>query len=209
MSMIRNLVALTAVAGLFGAASAASAQTEINIDLNDFTVTSTGSGGVVTGLDLGTDDDTAVTEIRIDGNPVVEFTSGVEFTGSLTLDGLAVTGGSYTLTGEGGNSFTVSNITGSIVNSGNGFDLALFLTGDGFFSGDTFEGVDVSVFNAAEPLQVSIIGFDFNSDLLDSVGSFDDEASFDFLGTIIPSPTAATAGLGLMGVLALGKRRKA
>ena len=206
----RTLLALTATAGLFGASAVASAANEIKIDLNDFTVTSldNDNDGVVDGLSFGTDGDTAVTEILIDGMPVETFTTSVNFSGELMLDGTTVTGGQLILADLDGNVFNVANVGGSIVSIGNAFDLALFMTGVGDFNSDVFEGVDVSDFNDNEPLNVSILGFDFANELLSTVGFVDDESSFEFL-TVIPSPTAATAGLGLMGVLALGKRRKA
>ena len=206
----RNLLALTATAGLFGAAAVAQAANEIKIDLNDFTVTSVDgdNDGVVDGLMFGTDGDTAVTEILIDGDPVETFTTSVNFSGMLSLSGTTVTGGQLVLADLDGNVFNVANVGGSIVSIGNAFDLALFMTGVGDFNSDVFEGVDVSDFNENEPLSVSILGFDFDNELLSTVGYTDEDGSFDLV-TTIPSPTAATAGLGLMGALALGKRRKA
>lgn len=208
MTQIRTLTALTATAGVFALASAASAATELSIDLNDFTVTSGGSNGVVDTLNFGTDDDTAITEIRLDGDPAATFTSGVDVSGSLSLGaGNTVTGGSFTLVGEGGSSYTVSNVSGQWVDSGNAIEISLFLNGTGEFDSDTFEGVDVSDFSN-NALPVSIIGFNFDRELFSTIGAVDEDASIDLL-TVVPSPTAATAGLGLMGVLALGKRRKA
>ena len=207
---------VAAAAGTFAFAGVASAQTELKVDLNDFTVTSSSStGGEVDTLTFGTDADTAITEILIDGNPVSEFDNTVTFSGQINLnpddstseiDG-TVGSGSFTLTGVGGTSIVVDFVNGTYMDSGNGIQVVFFMNGLANLDGDTFEGVDVTRFNSFDNLQTSIIGFYFDRSLFSTPG-FTEDASFDFLLTV-PSPTAATAGLGRMGVLALGKRRKA
>ena len=208
---------VAAAAGTFAFAGVASAQTELKVDLNDFTVTSSSStGGEVDTLTFGTDADTAITEILIDGNPVSEFDNTVTFSGQINLnpddstseiDG-TVGSGSFTLTGAGGTNLTVDFVNGRYMDSGNGIQVVFFLNGQSSFDADTFEGVDIGRFGNSSGLPTSLIGFFFDRELFTTAGYVDDDASFDFMVTI-PSPTAATAGLGLMGVLALGKRRKA
>ena len=121
--MNNTLFATTVAAtGLFAAAGLAQAQTSLSVDLNDFTVTSMGSDGVVESLVFGTDDDTAVTEIRIDSDPVSEFNNGVEFSGRLDLSGGpsmgTVDGGFFNLTGEGGTNFRVEFVGGPLPGHG-------------------------------------------------------------------------------------------
>lgn len=209
-----SAIGATAITASIFAASSASAATELEIDLNNFMVTSSATGN---GFELTLEDDanTSIQNIRIDGVDAPGFVDpfpGASFVGSLTLVGDAssgtITGGSYNLDDGAGNTFSFGNIRGSYLDSGSGIELVLLMqssTGD--FSSNTFAGVDVSAFNNDDSLPVSAIGFFFNRTLLTNPGSTDNVADTDITVTI-PSPTAATAGLGLMGLMALGKRRR-
>ena len=146
-----------ACAVLLAAAPAVAA--EIMVDVNDFTAS---AGPSPT---LGTDGDTAVTEIRVDGDPVVETPVSARVYGRV--------GSTAAVTVSVGSSTLVARMTGEFVDLGNGFGRAYFGSGTGFFTSQTFAGVDVSQFQSAVALEA--VGFDFSSD-----GEFDDEVSFDF-----------------------------
>ncbi len=207
----------TAIAASIFAASSASAATQLEIDLNNFTVTSSATSDGFT-LDLTEDENTDIKSIRIDGSDAPGFANPFpagSFSGELTLVGDSnsgtITGGSYTIDDGAGNTFSFSNITGSYLDSNSGIQLVLLMSSDnGNFSSDLFAGVDVSDFSD-DTLPVGAIGFFFDESLLSNPGSSDNVADTDItidLAVVIPSPTAATAGLGLMGIMALGKRRR-
>ena len=207
-------LSVVGVAGLsMFAASSAMAQSQLDIDLNNFVVTSTStSGGYV--LDLMDDDNTDIENIRIDGMDADgfsdPFSDGASFTGQLNLSGDAdsgsITGGFYSMTDADGNMFSFDNITGSYFDSGTGIGVVLNkMSGTGSFSSNMFAGVDVSTFSGSN-LPTSAITFFLDPSVLASNGS-DTTVDTDITVTI-PSPTAATAGLGLMGLMAAGKRRR-
>ncbi len=194
--------------------SIASAATQLDIDLNNFQVTSSATTGGFT-LSLQDDANTELESIRLDGVDAAGFMNpfpGGDFTGELSLVGDAsegqIVGGFYELTDGDGDTFRFDNIRGSYLDSGSGIQLVLLMRSNtGMFSSNDFAGVDVSEFFASGPLPVGALGFFFDRNLLINPGSVDNVADTDITVTI-PSPTAATAGLGLMGIMALGKRRR-
>ncbi len=213
MDIIKYSVAGVAGLSLF-AASSAMAQSQLDIDLNNFVVSASSTSGGYT-LDLSDDDNTEIENIRIDGmdaagfaDPFPDFDAG--FMGELELSGDAdsgtITGGFYELSDGQGNVFSFDNISGSYFDSGTGIGVVLNkMSGTGSFNSDTFAGVDVSGFTA-DNLPTSAITFFLNPEVLTG-GTTDTTVDTDITVTI-PSPTAATAGLGLMGLMAAGKRRR-
>lgn len=207
-------VALFAAAGLAGAAQAGST---LAIDLNNFSVTSAATSDGYT-LSLFDDDNTEIENIRINdvdangfNDPFTDTAVMANFVGELQLVGDAnsgrIVGGFYELSGRSMNMFSFDNISGTYENTGTGIQLAFYgRSNTGDFATDEFAGVDVSEFDR-DDLSVAMLGFFFNTGLLTNPGSTDTIADTDILVTI-PSPTAATAGLGLMGLMAAGKRRR-
>ena len=213
MDIIKLSAAGVAGLGMF-AVSTASAQSQLDIDLNNFVASaSTTSDGYV--LDLSSDSNTEIENIRIDGNDVAGFMDpfpdfDADFTGQLTLSGDAsggtITGGFYLLDDGQGNTFSFDNISGTYFDSGTGIGVVLNkMSGTGAFSSDVFAGADVSAFSD-DNLPTSAITFFLMPSVLTD-GAVDTTVDTDITVTI-PSPTAATAGLGLMGLMAAGKRRR-
>ena len=211
----KTLIAGIALAAAGLTAGAAQAQSTLAIDLNNFSVTSSAtSDGFM--LSLFDDDNTEIENVRINDMDAAGFADpfasvSADFNGELRLVGDAnsgqIVGGFYELSGRGGNMFSFDGITGTYEDTGTGIQLAFYgRSNTGNFATDEFAGVDVSEFDRGN-LPVSMLGFFFNRSLLTNVGSTDDVADTDIVVTI-PSPTAATAGLGLMGLMAAGKRRR-
>ncbi len=211
----KTILAGVALAAAGLTAGAAQAQSTLAIDLNNFSVTSAATSDGFT-LSLFDDDNTEIENVRIndmDAGGFVDPFSRVsaDFVGELNLVGDAtsgrIVGGFYELSGRGSNMFSFDNISGTYEDTGTGIQLAFYgRSNSGDFATDEFAGVDVSEFDR-DDLSVAMLGFFFNRSLLTNVGSTDEIADTDIVVTI-PSPTAATAGLGLMGLMAAGKRRR-
>lgn len=214
-TQLQTLV-LTAAFSVTAGLGTASAQ-RLDLDLNDFSVTSDHIDGSQFELSLFDDDDTLLADIDIDfedaagfADPFVGMTDA-DFTGSLSLSGTpssgTVTGGLFRLEDDADNVFSFDDITGTYTDSGNRIELVMFLNSDtGDFNSNTFAGVDVSAFNTVPPLDVSVITFYFDRQLL--VGNHTDiEADLDLAAVVIPEP-ATTATLGLIGVAGLLRRRR-
>ncbi len=216
----RLTAALSAVAGLALSAGVASADTQLDIDLNNFRVTSDfNSNAGLYQLAFSDDIDTEIASIRIDGDDAPGFSD--PFAGNTSADFIAlaelmgdensgtVTSAIFQLTDDDGNVFTFDEVTGSYFDSGNAIEVVLiFESPDGEFNSGTFAGVDVSEFNDAQSLDVAAISFFVNRKLFTNRGHLDSMADADI--TILAVPEPATAGL-LLGAAGLGllRRRRA
>lgn len=126
------------------------------------------------------------------------------FTGQINLVNGQVTGGSISIAVNGGtDTFTTSIAGGGQVSSyiGGGFTIE-GLTGGGGFSDSQFANVDVSPwFNM--PLIGSFLQFNW---LPDSNGA--GSGDMDMFVNVVPLPTAAWAGLAMLGGIAVARKAR-
>lgn len=202
---------ILAAALVAAAATASQAATTLQLDLNSIVV-SGGAGfdqnfsGTLT---LGTDANSSLAGILLNGTGIGPGAgwSLSSLVGTIDISGGTISGGSFTITA--GDGISTDTYTAAIVNgvgsitfeAGIGWRLN-GVTFNGLFSGDTFAGTDVSVFNAAEPLSGAFTEFAFSPD----AAGIDTDANMDVFVTIPLPTTAAMASLPLLG-LAVRRRR--
>ncbi|RMH27961.1 MAG: hypothetical protein D6693_04310 [Planctomycetota bacterium] len=210
-------IQITAALAAASVMSAAQAAQVLQFDLNSLTATSsslvsTGFTGTIT---LSKDANSTLNAILIDGvDQGIAAGQLLAVTGSITLSAGTVTGGSLSITDTGGNVYSANIVSGSgsvTLSAGQTGPFRIDgLTFQGMFNSNTFAGVDVSPWNASEPLNGSFLQFKFGQDanndgIADS--NVDTDSDIDVF-VIVPTPTAAgLAGLGLLGLGAVRRRR--
>lgn len=209
--LCNGLVALGACA----LGSVAHGASTLQIDLNGLTATASSAGFSTTftgTISLAHDANSTMEGIKING---ASQTLGAGFvlsslSGSITTVGGAVTGGSFSVSVFDGSvtdtySASISAFSGSInTQAGQGFTID-GLTFSGFFSGTSFAGVDVTLWDSNEPLSGSFLNFAFDP----GTGTSDSDADLDVFVVAVPLPTGASLGLaGLIGVGAMRRRRR-
>jgi len=134
------------------------------------------------------------------------------FSGQVNLVNGQVTGGSYTMTINNGDSFSCNIVPNSGAVSlfvGGGFKIEA-LTRGGLFNDPQFGNVDVSPwFNAQTPngLPGSFLQFNFDPNAVGSASS--DMDWFVDVPSLVPLPSAAWAGLGtLAGAMVVRRMRR-
>ena len=208
-----HFIGAVVVAGL--ATMSARADRVLQFDINSITA-STGVSGFGTNftgtITLSKDADSMLTDLLIDGS-AQNIAAGQlsAFAGTITLNNGVVSGGGFSITDTSGNIYAASIVNGvgdvtAAVNPG-GFGPGPFtidgLTFQGTFNSNTFAGVDVSTWNNREPLEGSFLQFKFGPD----ANGDDTNADVDiFVVVPLPAP-AGLAGLGLIGIGALRRRR--
>ncbi len=220
---IRHVI--LAVGALASAAAAASAATQLLIDVNGLAAQATlgngsnGFGGLThTGaITLTKDSNSVLAGVAIDGvNQATTPGLTMAFTGVINLINGQVAGGSFNISLSDGSSYVASIASGVgaiATQAGQGFQID-GLTFAGFFGDngqpafvDRFAGVDIGPWAVGEPLAGSFLNFAFRPD----AGGRDSDADADiFVVTSIPAPMAATAGaFGLAAVAGVRRRRVA
>ena len=209
--MKRVLSAAIAAVVVTVASTSASAVSKLQFDVNGLTVdagasfglshtgTLTLSGsGTLAGL-VGTQ----LAAVLIDDLAVPFSWSSISVSGSISLVLGGVTGGSFTVTVDGTDVYTATILTGSgMVNpqAGQGFTID-GLTFMGTFSSTSWAGVDVSAFDAVEPLNGNFLTLSYSPDAAGKDTSADMEVF-----VVIPLPF--TAGLASLGLAGLACRRQ-
>jgi hypothetical protein len=196
------------------AVTAASAESELQFDVNSLTASAAGAFGTgYTGtVTLADDGNSSLTDILIDGTAqgIAAGQLG-SFTGSITIVAGTVTGGSFTITDTSGASYSASIVNGSGTVSSSPGATGPFridgLTFSGVFAGlvggTDFAGVDVTTWSSAEPLTGSFLQFKFGP----GAGGVDEDADIDIFVTVpLPTPVGL-AGVGLIGLATLRRRR--
>jgi len=206
-------MACLAAAVFMVGASGVSADQELQLDLNSLKATFTPSGGdslPFTTSSTGTialvdDSNTSLADILKDGASQTLTGTLKDFTGSITLSGGSVTGGSFSVeaydVGSAGSSKTytasIKSSSGSVnTQAGQGFTID-GLTFSGLFSGTSFAGVDVTPWDSNEPLDGSFLEFAFNPS---STTGVDNDADVD-LYVLVPLPVPALLAASLFGVV--------
>lgn len=216
--IMKNKTLLTASAALAMAGSAM-AITELQIDINAlrasarFADNSMGFGGIghTGNVFLSSTGTTNLAGVLIDGSPQ-PIVAGqlMTLSGVINLVNGMVMGGNIDITLNNGDTFTtdIQSGFGQVqFQAGQGFSID-GLTENGFFSSNSFAGVNVSTWYNDQPLEGSFIEFAFGPNGM----GIDNDTNLDiFLPAEedrpeIPAPLAGTlAGLGLLG---LGARRR-
>ncbi|MFG0257711.1 MAG: hypothetical protein ACF8GE_07420 [Phycisphaerales bacterium JB043] len=206
--MIRAITTAAASIAIASASTSAFGVNELHLDVNSITV-STAGGGAFGGtshtgtLLLSGDVTTTLADILIDGVSQAESYSTIAVSGSITLVGGAVTGGGFTITIDGTETYSASIVSGVgaiVAQPGQGF-LVGGLTFGGFFNTTSYASVDVTPWDSAEPLHGSFLNFSYGPD-----GSGVDTDSD--LDVYILIPTPAAAGLATVGLAGLTLRRR-
>lgn len=171
-----------------------------------------GFGTNFTGSLAMTDDATSVLAgILIDGSDANPVGSLADFSGQIDFVNGAVSGGFLQVDVLESDGVTMNSYTAQIFDgagqittqAGQGFKID-GLTFMGAFSSDTFAGVDVSLWDESEPLTGSFLQFKFNPD----ANGVDMDSDIDIF-VVVPLPTApALAGIGLVGMLGVTRRRR-
>jgi hypothetical protein len=214
MNQIKALCLAAAASTLALSGQAAWADTVLSIDLNEFTVGVTGPAGGpgVRTLSLSENTNTSIAQIRINNvNQALTPVTGAidDWDGTLIATGSATAGtvtGFFTLMDDLGATYSVAGLAGTY---GIGIDGSLQIfarTIGGLLSTTTFEGVDVTYFDANEPLTGSIFEFNLAPATFASGGSqLDVNAE---ITAVVPVPAAAWSGLALMGAIGTNQIRK-
>lgn len=206
---MRSIKIFAAVAAA-ALSSAAQAGTELQMDLNSLTATANGPFGTnFTGtITLTKDSNSTLNAILIDGVDQ-NIASGQlnALTGSITIAGGTVTGGSFSVTDTSNNVYTASivNASGTVTTSAGqtGPFRIDGLTFQGFFNNATFAGVDVTDWQSVQPLNGSFLQFKFGP----NANGVDIDSDVD-LFVVVPIPTAVgMASLGLLGIGSIRRRR--
>lgn len=218
MKMTRGFCALAVAAFAVGSASAT---TVLQFDVNALTATAVpGGGGALpfnlnfTGAVILTntgDANAALVDIFIDGtsqNYGGALAAVGGFTATINLVLGVVTGGNLSITDVGGDNYAAVITPGSgQVDDPSGQAGPFSITGltfAGFFSGNAFANVNVTPWNTNEPLSGSFLEFTFGPDANTGI---DENADIDVF-VVIPLPTPfGMAGVGLLGLAALRRRR--
>ena len=195
-----SLVATTVVAALSIVGTASAQVTQMDIDLNNFRVTGDVVSNTEYTLSMIDDHDTIIESIRIDGddaagfydpfagNTTADYSAIVNLTGSKSSG--TVTSGIFQLTDDVGNVFSFDEVSGSYFDTGTGIELVLIMASDdGEFNSNTFSGVDVTTFNTAQSLDVSIVTFLLDRKVLVLDNFTDNAADADIaIVAVVPSP---------------------
>jgi hypothetical protein len=215
---------------LLGAASAAAAAflsgtvsaDTLEVDVNNFSVTVTNDSDPTTPETLTISDNVGLTSTSSTLNGGFPSLLPVtDFTGVFTLDAGApaqsgTITGTFTLVDDDGNSYSVASASGTYEQSDDFIGMSDFLvnTSGGLFTFadptvEEFGGVAISRF--ADPtVNGSLFGSFFNFMIDSSIiegGGTDSDADGELL-VVVPSPSAALGGLGLLGVVAAGRTRR-
>ena len=221
--------AIAAGAAALLVAAAPAAAKELMIDLNSFGLqvdyTQGSSSGTGTFSADGVTNIADISEDGVDllGGSVLTGVGG--FTGSFTITPTAVDPGPPIVPTEGtisdfnfvlkdgsGGEYSVAGGSGFFERTNSGrysFDVD---TSDGSFNAATFAGVDVSKFFAESP---GLAGEFFNFELTESdfanlLGSDSFVATTDAeITVVVPSPSAALGGLGLIAIAGIRRVRRA
>ncbi len=208
---------VAAVAATF-VTNASLAQSQMDIDLNGFRVTGELVSATEFTLSMTDDHDTTIVSIRHDGEDAAGFydpfagSTSADYTAIVNLVGSksagVVSSGIFQLEDDMGNVFTFDEVEGTYFDSGTLIEVVLLLrSDDGEFNSNTFSGVDVTNFNNAPSLDVSVVTFSADRKLL-TVDSFTDaNVDADIRIDVVPSPTV-TSSLGVLGGLTLLRRRR-
>lgn len=200
--------AILAAAAVLGATSAATAvPLELFIDINTLKATWAGDGGQAFGLTasgtltLTTNTSSTLAGVRIDGvaQTVTSTLSG--FTGTITISGGNVTGGSFSTTNADATNYgaSIKPNSGSVSSQASqGFSID-GLTFNGLFGSASYAGVNVTPWFLSQPDNGSFLNFAYNGNAVDNNVDVD-------LYVLVPMPAAA--GLGLAGLAGLGIRRR-
>lgn len=203
-----------ALVGL-GVAGAASADTVLQFDVNALTATAVPDGGGSLPFDtsftgtitLADDANSTLNDLFINGSAQGYTGSMSDFTGSITLVNGVVTGGSFTITDIGGDTYTASIESGSGsvgTAAGNSGPFTIDgLTFLGTLSDSMFANVDVSPWFDVQPLSGSFLQFTFGPD----AQGVDTDTDVDIFA-VVPLPGPAAMGfVGLAGLVGLRRRR--
>lgn len=205
--MFKRIGMLAAALMLGTAVSSANATTELQIDVNSITATASSAFSTTfTGTVTLTDDvNSSIAGVLINGTNQTIVGTLLDFSGSITLVGGVVTGGSITIEDSANTVYTASIVAGSGTVQGSGSPAvgAPFkidgLTFNGTFNASTFMGVDVSLWTAVQPLGGSFLEFKFSPD---AVTYTDSDTDIDVFVTV-PLPMGAwiggAAAFGLIG----------
>ena len=216
---------MLAVCGVCAAMSAAAtAASELLIDVNGLTAqATTSSGGAGFGglthtgsISLFNDPNSVLAGVGIDGvNQATTPGLGMTFSGVINLVNGVVSGGSISVSMSDGSAY-MAVIQGGIgqiaLQAGQGFQID-GLTFNGFFSDsgapgmiNKFAGVNITPWALSEPLFGSLLNFAFQP----NTNGRDTDADIDiFVTAVIPAPVAAMAGAaGLLGVASVRRRRR-
>ena len=187
----------------------ASATSVLQIDVNGLTVDAGGvfGGKTHTGaLNITIDANSTLNAIKINGGDVGFAGTITNFMGVINLDNGAVTGGSLFVEVNGVDTYSalISGAEGAVNSqAGQGFMID-GLTFQGFFSGPTFAGVDVSSWFTSQPLIGSFLQFAFSP----NASGVDTDTDIDIF-ILVPLPTGAgLAATGLLGLAAIRRRRE-
>jgi hypothetical protein len=205
---------LFAAAAAAGLATAAHADTELQIDVNSLVVSTSGGSGSFgadfTGsLEMNDGPESNLAGLLCDGMPLGIDGTLSDFSGTINLQNGTVSGGSFTIevteSGGGTNSYMaqIASGVGSVEpQAGQGFQID-GLTFQGMFSSDTFAGADVSPWFGAQPLPGSFLTFQFEP----NANGVDDETDIDIF-VVIPLPAGgAMASAALVGLAGVRRRR--
>lgn len=199
-------------------ASSATLAGILHLDVNALSVQSvgaTGGPGAFGGLNhtgalqLSSGVNSQLADLFFDGvQQNIAFGQLQSFTGTINLVNGGVTGGSFSMTLNNGDTFNTSvqsgagQVANQILPGGvQGFSID-GLTFGGVFSGSMFAGADITPWFNAQPLNGSFINFGFNP----NSSGFDAAADLDIF--LVPTPAAG----GVLGLAMLGlstRRRRA
>lgn len=208
MKVVRTL-GVIAAAGL--AATSAQAAGVLQFDVNSITAAASGpfSTGFTGSVALSSDSNSTLAEILINGTSQ-NIAAGQlgSFTGTIMITAGVVTGGSFSLSDTGGNTYSASIQNGSGLVKTSAGQTGPFtidgLTFMGMFNSSTFAGVDVTAWDSAEPLGGSFLQFTFGPT---GPNNTDTDADIDiFVVVPLPAP-AGLATAGLIGLAAVRRRR--
>ncbi|RMH27960.1 MAG: hypothetical protein D6693_04305 [Planctomycetota bacterium] len=216
------IIAAAALAGL-GAAGLAEANQVLQFDVNSLTATAdgpfgTGFTGTITLVDDG---NSSLAGMLIDGaNQNIAPNQLGDFTGSISIVGGTVTGGTFMIMDTGGAQYHASIVAGSgSVNASAGQTGPFTIDGltfAGFFSnlvgGTDFAGVDVSAWDGAPSLSGSFLQFKFGPTQVAMVEGqslfIDDDADVDIFA-VVPTPIGSAMGLAGLACVGVTRRRRA
>ena len=195
---------------LFGAVANAD---EIKLDINSIVIDAGGAfnGTTHTGtLQLSMDADSNMFGIQINnGSNLIAGNPLTNFTGTIDLVNGVVTGGSFTVT-AGADTYTAMIVANSgdvdtqaLPGGAQGFTID-GLTFQGFFSSNSFAGVNVTPWFSAQPLIGSFINLFYDPD----ANGVDSGADIDIVAITSVVPLPAAAGMGLVGMFGIAGRRR-
>ncbi len=211
-----NKVCMLAAAALvgFGATNAANAEQVLQFDVNSLTATASGPFGTgFTGtVTLSDDANSTLTDMLIDGS-AQNIAAGqlADFSGTITIMGGTVTGGSFSITDINGAVYSASIVAlsgnvGTAAGQTGPFTIDGLTFAGGFanlMNGTDFAGVDVSTWDIPGAIRGSFLEFKFGP----NAQGIDTDADVDIFAVVpMPAP-AAMAFVGLGGLATLRRRR--